>query len=341
MKNLTLMSSKYIDQNVNKRKGETKFGEHVKVLSDSTNIYADLLNLDVDYVILGISEDVGVYANSGKQGTRKAWKTFIKTLLNTQSNDRLNAKKVLVLGHLSYPSFQKSITSIDRFKKKNLRKIRELVSEIDKDVSYLISQIVKAGKTPIIVGGGHNNAYGIIKGSALAHNAALNVINLDAHSDFRPEEGRHSGNGFSYAYAEGFLKNYFILGLQDNYTSHNLFNTLSKIKDIKYSTLDTIKVCKTLSFEEALKLGLDHVNSKKFGVELDCDAIKNIASSAMTPSGFSIEEARRYLYVSSQNSNACYLHICEASPNKKNKVQIGKLISFLVTDFIKGHSQNP
>jgi formiminoglutamase len=31
-------------------------------------------------------------------------------------------------------------------------------------------------------------------------------------------EGRHSGNGFSYAYEEGFLK-IFYFGLHENYTS--------------------------------------------------------------------------------------------------------------------------
>jgi arginase family enzyme len=39
----------------------------------------------------------------------------------------------------------------------------------------------------------------------------INAINFDAHSDFRILEGRHSGNGFSYAYEEGFLKKYFVL----------------------------------------------------------------------------------------------------------------------------------
>ena len=71
----------------------------------------------------------------------------------------------------------------------------------------LLKIIIKAKKIPIIVGGGHNNAYGIIKGSALALNKKINVLNIDAHADFRPLEGRHSGNGFSYAFHEGFIKN--------------------------------------------------------------------------------------------------------------------------------------
>ncbi len=36
--------------------------------------------------------------------------------------------------------------------------------------------------------------------------AQINSINLDAHSDFRPAEGRHSGNGFRYAEEDGYLQ---------------------------------------------------------------------------------------------------------------------------------------
>jgi formiminoglutamase len=71
-------------------------------------------------------------------------------------------------------------------------------------------------KNPII--GGHNNSYGNIKGTALAKGKPVNAINFDAHSDFRILEGRHSGNGFSYAYEEGFLKKFYF-GLHENYTS--------------------------------------------------------------------------------------------------------------------------
>jgi formiminoglutamase len=46
----------------------------------------------------------------------------------------------------------------------------------------------------------------------------VNAINFDAHSTFILE-GRHSGNGFSYAYEEGFLKNILFFGLHENYTS--------------------------------------------------------------------------------------------------------------------------
>ena len=71
------------------------------------------------------------------------------------------------------------------------------------------------------------------------------------------------------------------------------------------------------------------------------DAIPNIASSAMTLSGFSIEELRQFVTYFGKNKNAAYIHICEGAPDlcyEKNNHLIGKLIGYLVTDFIKSNN---
>ncbi|WP_299113491.1 formimidoylglutamase [uncultured Winogradskyella sp.] len=333
MENLILFTSKDRDTLLKPRKGESKFGEHIQLLPNLTNIYDDITDLDVDYVIFGISEDIGVFANYGKIGTYKAWEAVLKILLNIQSNRYTKAKRVLILGQLDYEKERDIITQ--KPIKKTISKARKLVETIDKDVAYIVSSIVKAGKTPIIIGGGHNNAYGNIKGLALATNDKINVINFDAHTDFRAEEGRHSGNGFSYAYAEGFLKNYFIFGLHENYTSEKLFKTLKKIKHLKYNTYEALEVRNELDFNSELESALIHVSNKPFGIEIDCDAIENIPSSAMTPCGFSTLKARQFINYLGKNSNASYLHICEAAPKKKTEALTGKLITYLITDFIR------
>ena len=337
MQHLVLFTSKDRDTLLKPRKGESKFGEHMQLLSSYSNIYDAIANLDVDYVIFGISEDVGIYANHGNTGAYKAWQATIKVLLNMQSNRFTNAKRVLILGHLDYTQLRDIVK--ENPTKKNIAKARTLVETIDKDVTHLVASIVKAGKTPIIIGGGHNNAYGNIKGLALANNDKVNVINFDAHTDFRAEEGRHSGNGFSYAYAEGFLKNYFIFGLHENYTSEQLLKTLKKVKSIKYNTYESIAVRSELDFTSELETALQHISNKPFGIEIDCDAIENIPSSAMTPSGFSVQKTRQFLDYFAKHKNASYLHICEAAPKKKQQAQVGKLISYLITDFIRAKSE--
>ena len=338
MENLILFDQSTLKKLVNKRIGETKFGEHVQILTNVFNIYEQLKNLDVQYVIFGIPEDIGVFANHGKTGTSLAWEATIKVLLNTQSNRFNHANKVLLLGHLDFSKELETIQSLNVNKKSDLKTARNLVSEIDIHVTDLIYQIVKAGKIPIVIGGGHNNAYGNIKGTSLAKNTAINVINLDAHTDFRQEEGRHSGNGFSYAFTEGFLKNYFIFGIHENYTSERILKTMNKLKQIQFNTYESIKIRKDIKFKAEMQKALDYVSGNSFGIEIDCDAIQNIPSSAKTPSGFSVNNAREFVHFFGKYKNASYLHICEAAPKKKQQNQVGKLISYLITDFIRAHA---
>ena len=338
MDNLILFNNSALNSLLNKRSGESKFGEHVKILNNVFNIYEQLKNLDVRYVIFGISEDIGVFANYGKRGTAKAWEASIKVLLNSQSNRSTKADKVLILGHLNFSDELEKLGSLNQEKKSDIKEARKMVAEIDVHVTDLVYQIAKAGKIPIIIGGGHNNAYGNIKGSALANNNTINAVNFDAHSDFRPEEGRHSGNAFSYAFAEGFLKNYFVFGLHENYTSENTFKTINKLKTIQYNTFEGIKVRRELKFKSEMQVALDHVSSNKFGVEIDCDAIENVPCNAQTPSGFSVNNAREFVHFFGKHKNAAYLHICEAAPKRKTQDQVGKIISYLITDFIRANA---
>ncbi len=337
MEHLKLFTTSELSTILKKRPKETKFGEHIMLLPDYDNIYEQLLKMDVTYVIFGIKEDVGVFANYGNIGTSNAWDSAINVLLNIQSNSSTHAEKVAVLGYLDFETYQNKLATLDQNKKKDIQKARKLVSKIDDNVTFLVSQIVSAGKIPIIIGGGHNNAYGNIKGTSLALKKSIHAVNFDAHHDFRPEEGRHSGNGFSYAFAEGFLKNYFIFGLHENYISEQIFNTIKKLKSIKYNTFESISVRKVLKFKSEMQLALNHVSSSNFGLEIDCDAILNTPSSAMSPSGFSVNQARQFLHHFGSHQNVTYLHICEAAPTPKTECQVGKLISYLITDFIRAH----
>ena len=188
-----------------------------------------------------------------------------------------------------------------------------------------------------MVGGGHNNAYGIIKGCALGLKTKVNAVNFDAHTDLRTLEGRHSGNGFSYAIEEGFLDRYFIFGLHENYITKKILKYISTSKSkIKFISFEDLIVRKETSLRRASKNALKFVSKSNFGIEIDCDAIENIPSSAQTPSGFSINQTRQFVHYFGKHEKAFYLHICEAATVKDERLneQTGKLISYLITDFI-------
>lgn len=326
----------------NHRSGEIKFGEKMLTVPVGTNPISFIKNTDVKYILLGIPEDIGVRANFGRPGAASAWNEAIKSIANIQHNRFCKGNQILVLGQINVLEEMKEVENLDFNNIDDRVKLSQLVQKIDKDVSHIIFSIVKLGKIPIIIGGGHNNAYGNIKGTALAKGKPINAINFDAHSDFRILEGRHSGNGFSYAYEEGFLKKYFVFGLHENYTSKSVLDIIKKIEDrVRYNTYDSINIRKEKDFSQEMTHALEFIKSDTFGIEIDLDAIPNIASSAMTLSGFSVEELRQFVSFFAKHKNAGYLHVCEGAPDldiDKNNHLIGKLIGYLVTDFIKSNS---
>jgi len=340
MTSLNTYSQEDILAFVNKRKGEKKFGEKVAFITNPNDFEAELLNSKAKYVLFGIKESIGVKANKGNQGTETAWDSTLSSLLNTQNSPLNKGKKVLVLGCLEFPEKMESAKQLDSNNPNDLKKLYNLVSEIDEEVTNLIFKIVSAGKIPIVIGGGHNNAYGNIKGTSLALNKPVNVINFDAHTDFRALEGRHSGNGFSYAFQEGFLNNYFIFGIHENYTSKAILEELSAHnRHINYNTFEAIAIRKETSLENEMQYALNFIKKEAFGIEIDLDAIQNTASSAMSPSGFSVNETRQFVSVIGKSKKVAYIHLCEAAPVLESNTanQTGKLLSYLITDFIRAN----
>lgn len=327
----------------NYRNGEIKFGERIQTVPEDKNLVAFLMITEAKYVLIGIPEDIGVRANLGRAGTASAWKNALKSIVNIQNNRFCKGSKLLILGEVDVTESMEIAKTLNYEKKEDRKIFFKLVEEIDKDVSHIVFTIIKAGKIPVIIGGGHNNAYGNIKGAALAKGKPINAINFDAHSDFRILEGRHSGNGFSYAYEEGFLKKYFIFGLHENYTSKSVLDSMKKTEGrIRYNTYDEIAIRKEKNFEQEIFKAFNFIKNENFGIEIDLDAIPNIASSAMTLSGFSVEELRQFINHFGQSNNASYIHICEGAPsldNEKNDHLIGKLIGYLLTDFIKANDK--
>ncbi|MDR7372249.1 formimidoylglutamase [Flavobacterium aquidurense] len=327
----------------NHRSGEIKFGEKMIVIPKGTDKITFLKESEAKYVLLGIPEDIGVRANYGRPGAASAWQCAIKSIANIQHNRFCKGSQIIILGQINVKDEMRDVENLDFNDIDDRSKLSQLVEKIDKEVSHIIFNIVKAGKIPIIIGGGHNNAYGNIKGSALAKGKPINAINFDAHSDFRILEGRHSGNGFSYAYEEGFLKKYFIFGLHENYTSKSVLDIIKKLEDrVRYNTYDSVNIRKEKEFNKEMIMALEFIKNDSFGIEIDLDAIPNIASSAMTISGFSVEELRQFVSFFGQHKNAAYLHICEGAPDldgNPNNNLIGKLIGYLITDFIKANNE--
>jgi formiminoglutamase len=340
MKHLKIYNKEYISGLTRKRISETKLGEKIQTINGS-EVESELKNSSAQFVLLGLPEDIGVRANYGRGGAHTAWYPAFTNILNIQSNEFLTGEEIIILGHVDFDDLMKESEKAD------IHGLRQLVEEVDKRVSETIRLIVRSGKTPIVVGGGHNNSYGNLKGAAMGlkdvgkiNTTSINCINSDAHTDFRPQEGRHSGNGFSYAFHEGFLQTYAVIGLHENYNSLNVLTELQKYYDrIQYSFFEDIFIREQESFKNAVLKAIDFTGDTYCGIELDMDTVQNIPSSAKTSSGISANQARQYITWCATNTNPAYLHIAEAAPvlsHIKTDNKTGKLIAYLITDFIKG-----
>jgi formiminoglutamase len=342
MENIKVFTANDLAKITQHRSGEIKFGEKVLTIPQNEDILNYISNCAAQFVLLGVPEDVGVKANNGRTGTASAYESALKNLVNIQHNKFCKGSNLLILGELDVIKEMEQAANLDASKKEDKKLLFKLVEQIDKEVSHVVHQIIKAGKIPIIIGGGHNNAYGNIKGLALAKGKPVNVINFDAHTDFRVLEGRHSGNGFSYAYEEGFLKNYFIFGMHENFISKGVLSTIKSLPTrIRYNTYEEIEIRNEKAFSDELEEALQFIKKDPFGVELDLDSIPNVYSSAMTLSGFSVQQARQYVHHFGKHKNAAYIHICEGAPSldeTNNKHLTGKLIAYLITDFMKSKS---
>lgn len=330
--NLKLIEKSDLKRLTDQRAREVKIGESIQAGSDF--ILEDLADSTATFVILGIPENVGPRANCGRSGSESAWEAFLPKFLNIQETDKFKGEDLLLLGSLDYSEFN-ALPSDD------LASLRKAVAEIDYVVSDLIKLIVSAGKIPIIIGGGHNNAYGAIKGSSQAFNCAINCINLDPHADYRATEGRHSGNGFTYAKNEGYLAEYAVLALHENYNSAAMLQQMQE-DGVHHLFFEDIFLRKKIDYQTSINQMLELVNGSKYGVELDCDAIQDFPSSAQTPTGISSNDARLYLTIAGSSKNAVYLHLPEAAPAlvKGSAPQVGKLLAYLVSDFVKARSKD-
>ncbi len=327
------------------RRFETKLGERLQVIAHPQELEASLQQSSAAFVLVGIPEDIGVKANMGIGGTDSAWLAFLNAFANIQSNDFLEGSNILLLGHFDFSDIEQLIEKNAHGFDERLAAYRHAVNTIDEEVEQLIHIITQNKKIPIVIGGGHNNSYPCIKGAAkglykagLIPIAQINAVNLDAHADFRPMEGRHSGNGFSYAEADGYLEKYCVLGLHENYLPQNVWMDMVNNPFVDCITYEDIFLHEKRTFLQSVGHATSFTNDTFCGIELDMDSIENALSSASSPLGISLNHARQYVSFTAADCKTAYLHICEGAvqlSDGRTHTGTGKMISYLVSDFVK------
>ncbi len=299
------------------RDGEIKLGEKIKS-------YDDFSNFTGKYVVLGVEESIGPQANLGFSGAEKGFQSFVSRFLNIQSNRFLSGDDILFYGVFK------------ALPRETLKDKRDQVVELDALLVSHLEEIYNKDFIPILIGGGHNNAYPLMRAFNNAKQKKINVINCDPHADFRLLEGRHSGNSFSYAKNEGVLSYYKVIGLHQSYNSEEMLTRLEQA-GCDFTFYDDYLLGKSSILEDVNRFIIKN-NGNSFGIELDMDAIIGLPASAFTYSGINVADARKYILQLAKEKEVVYLHLPEAAPNGfREDAIVGKTLAYLVSDFIKSN----
>jgi formiminoglutamase len=136
-------------------------------------------------VILGFPQDEGVRRNHGRSGAAEAPDQIRKWLYrltpcSVDSGVDLTVRPPLDIGNVQ---------------------IHGSLEDSQSELGQIITGILKAGAVPIVLGGGHETAYGHYLGYVGA-NRPVGILNLDAHLDVRPlvDAKGHSGSPFRQAF---------------------------------------------------------------------------------------------------------------------------------------------
>lgn len=318
----------------NKRPGELHVADTItlpNVTLPLKQTLADAKQRGVKFVILGIPEDIGPRANCGLGGATEGWQALINTLLNQQHNEFFDWRQCLLLGNVIVDDLQQKSS------KQPVEVLRDLCQQLDVRVSEICKLVFDAGLQLIVIGGGHNNAFPIVKALSESTEQQVNCVNLDPHADFRPMEGRHSGNPFRYAFEHGFLARYWVLGLHQQKNNQETLKGLSDNQFHFTSYQDLFMTGK--NWQESVSECGQYLAEGKLpaGIELDVDSIKNAAASAYSVAGFTLEEATYYVHQLATQPNQRYLHLCEAAPTQEQLRDSGQALTQLLYAYVIAH----
>ena len=334
------------------RAGETRLGEAMRA-SDS----AGHLPPGTHVAILGIPEDVGVRANLGRPGTRRMWREALKALVHMQCNPSIDASRIAVAGAVDVRDIQREGKEASRAlaaarqeaqgggrralraaesAASLLNRLRALCAEIDGRVESVIAHIRESGAVPIVIGGGHNNALGILAGCAKSAGRAMNCVNVDMHGDLRAMEGRHSGNPFAYASHGGALERYAVIGLQECTANAAVMEALRDPR-MRAFTLDAI-IRGEIDLAGSIDGAVTHVGAGPATLEIDIDSVAGAPASATAASGLSPRELRMCAARLSREIDVHAAHVAEGAPGLGPwpDAMLAKLVAELVCDIAKG-----
>lgn len=260
-------------------------------------------------ILLGYGVDEGIHRNQGRVGA-------------SQGPDAIRDR----LGKLAYHHATSIQDGGDIHNSVDLEQCQD-------QLAHAVAQICSHKATPIVLGGGHDIAYGHFKGLAAAYpDARIGIINFDAHLDYRePNPDGTSGTPF-YQILNEYDAGYLAIGIQKASNHKRMWDAVLD----KGARIIQLNKCDRLS---SIKDELDEFISDfdAIYITVDMDGFSSAYSpgvSAPNPIGLTpifVMETIQYICTQSE---VISLDIAETNPTYDRDQSTARLAASIVYSFI-------
>lgn len=211
------------------------------------------------------------------------------------------------------------------------------MEETQNVLSTKVAQLLRKGVFPILLGGGHDMAYGHYQGikKYLNGSKSIGIVNFDAHFDLRNNSGGNNSGTPFYQIAQdcdaaGTTFYYVCLGIRKDANDKILFRTADEL-GAYYIENERFNLQSWKTIERELRTFISKVD--RIYVTIDLDGFSSAFApgvSAASPMGFSPDMVLECLRVILHSHKLMSMDIAEMNPKYDIDHRTAKLAASLV-----------
>lgn len=272
--------------------------------------------LDKSIVFLGFASDEGVRRNKGRVGAAKA-PDVIRTNLS------------------SLPRMDSDVSALYDYG--NIVCVGRNLEEARLEQIQVLKSLVKKKAYPLVLGGGHEVAYGNFLALAENHEK-VGIINIDAHFDLRlPNPDSNSGTGFyemsKWSDENHKEFNYMCLGIQEIGNTKAIFDRANQLK-AQYVLADEIHEGNR-AWSILLDSFIKKVDVIYLSLDMDCfDVSYAPGVSAPTINGLTPFQVKGILKYILKSKKVKLMDIAEYNPEYDIDNRTARLAAYMISEMV-------
>lgn len=273
-----------------------------------------------EYALIGFSSDEGVQRNKGRIGAAEAPNAIRKQLANLPVH--------------------KAVSIADRG---DVTCENNLLEEAQAALADRVAQALAQGEKPIVLGGGHEVAYGSFSGlfqylQAHEPDKNIGIINFDAHFDLRQADQASSGTPFLQAAQrseeQGKAFHYLCIGIAKHSNTKILFETADRLNSTYILDRD-VHVAKLESLKQQVQHFIDQIDYLYVTIDIDVFT-SSIAPGVSAPAvkGIDLAVFDPLIQFIKDSGKIRVFDVAECNPKYDLDNKTAKLAAYIIFNYI-------